>query len=1051
MKKTILITLMAIALAAVSGAAYGAEGGDYKQVAAALSQRLDEFTVSTGQWKYREKCSEKCFQPVLEKELKWKTAAPGMYWPEAFQEFWFRKTYTVPDKVAGRSVAGARITLTMNVSDGADVYVDGVKVGGNEGAVIAESAAPGREIVLGARVTNGTWPGAYMSTRLNFSTFDNIASRTRAFLNRINEAETLIARSGGAPQWNGILDKATARVNLDAFMAYNEPAYFASLDAALAEMQQLAPLYKNYTLYLDGYSHIDLAWLWDKAEGEIVVRDTLNTVFTLYDEYPDWIFTFSQAHALKWMEDDYPEIFQKVKDYYEQGRLEFVGGTWTEHDSNLPGGEGFARQFLYGKRYFRDKFGKDITIAWTPDSFGYNGNLPQFLVKSGMTGFLTQKLGSNESTRFPHKIFWWQGVDGSRILTYFPPGGYADGVNRTPLVAQMAGIEDSHGVREQYVVFGVGNHGGGVTRGHLDRALEIMADPASPNLRWTSAEDYFAHLRDLAKTHEFPTWNDELYLEHHRGTYTTQSDVKKNNRQVEQLLVDAEKLAVLSNVNFNTPYPAERLFNQGWYFLLLNHMHDILPGSGITKVYEDANKDYGTARATANDVIKTSLDTLAAHVNTQGTDTPVIVFNTLSWPRDAIVEIPVDTLRLHRAFNEDGALPTQITEKNGIHHLLFIARNLPAYGYSVYTLKNTSQMGMRVPDTDTNLVCSADSFENKFTKITFEPATGAIKSLFDKQLDREMMSPDSTGNVVQAFEDTQNAWEIQFNVPIEIQPSGSAEIIEKGPVRCTVKFTKTIRNSTVTQFISLYAGDPLVYGRIDMDWKDHNVTTKLAFPLNLLNKDAWFEIPYAAISRKAIPETAADKAKFEVSAHRWVDYTDQDGSAGVSLLNDSKYGFDVKKNVLRMTLLRTPVTPDPEADIGMHTISYALYPHAGDWRAADTPRRGAEFNAPPYIVTPGAHDGELPAAFSFFSADADNVMLTAVKRAEDGDGIILRLVETEGRKATTRITLPWSIASAFDVNLIEDPVPSATPIAVESAALSLELGPFEIRTVKLTL
>jgi alpha-mannosidase len=266
-----------------------------------------------------------------------------------------------------------------------------------------------------------------------------------------------------------------------------------------------------------------------------------------------------------------------------------------------------------------------------------------------------------------------------------------------------------------------------------------------------------------------------------------------------------------------------------------------------------------------------------------------------------------------------------------------------------------------------------------------------------------------------------------------------------------MNFKKTIRNSTVTQFISLYADDPLVYGRIDMDWKDHNVTTKLAFPLNLLNKDAWFEIPYAAISRKAIPGTAADKAKFEVSAHRWVDYTNEDGAAGVSLLNDSKYGFDVKKNVLRMTLLRSPITPDPEADIGFHTMSYALYPHAGDWRAADTPRRGAEFNAPPYIVMPGAHDGELPASFSFFSADADNVMLTSVKRGEDGNGIILRLVETEGRKATARITIPWPVASASDVNLIADPIPSPSAINIEGAALSLELGPFEIRSIKLTL
>jgi len=1052
MKKHLLYLFLIASILTLSAA--GAIAADYKQINETLNKQLDQYSVPFSNWKYRAKCDEKCFQAEVPEDWKWKTASPGFYWPEAFQTFWFRRVYTVPEQVAGRSIAGSKITLKMNVSDSADAYVNGVEVGNaNDGVTITEKAVPGEQFVIGVKVSNGTWPGAYLSSQLTFSAFDEITERTRRYVDLVSSAQALIPFSKEQERWTGILNEGAAKVDTAALTSFDDNKYFASLDEAAAALQRLSPLFKEYTVYLDGYSHIDLAWLWDKAEGETVTRDTLNTVFNLLNEYPEWIFTYSQAHGAKWMEDDYPEIFAKLKRFVAQGRIELVGGTWSEHDSNLPSGEGFVRQFLYGKRYFREKFGKDIVVAWTPDSFGYNWNLPQIFVKSGMKGFLTQKLGSNESTRFPYNIFWWEGADGSKVLTYFPPSGYANNIYRSEIIGHLASLKSNHGVNEDYVIFGVGDHGGGVTRGHLDRAFALKNDPVSPNVVFTSAEDYYNHLLDLSKTISFPTWNDELYLEHHRGTYTSQANNKKHNRRTEQLLMDSEKLASIAESRFGGVYPAKKLFSSGWYNVLLNHMHDILPGSGIRKVYEDSDKDYAEVYKTAEAVIKDSLGKIASAVNTEGPGEPLIIFNTLSWTRDAMIEEPFDGLKPSAEVTDPKGNPVaaQITRKDGKPHILFIARGLPPGGYAVYRVFPSGRTNKTKAPAASTLKSGTGFIENNFIKASFDPASGDLTGIFDKKLKREFLDKQKNSNLVQAFKDTQNAWEILTNEPIEIGDTESVQIVESGPVRITLKATRKLNNSTFDKYISLYDNNPLIFGKIDVQWHEHNTTTKLAFHLNLLNEDTWFEIPYAAISRKAIPKTKAEAAKFEVSAQNWVDYTDKDGSAGISLLNNSKYGYDVKQNVLRMTLLRSPIKPDPEADQGNHSIQYALYTHAGDWRAADTSRRGNEFNYSPHVIRPGKHKGSLPATGSFFKAEPNNVSISAIKKSEDGDGFIIRIVETEGSPAESSILLPWTPKKVVETNLIEDEIKSASPVKLYKNKISFGLGKYEIKTLKILL
>ncbi|HOX28268.1 MAG TPA: glycoside hydrolase family 38 C-terminal domain-containing protein, partial [bacterium] len=668
--------------------------------------------------------------------------------------------------------------------------------------------------------------------------------------------------------------------------------------------------------------------------------------------------------------------------------------------------------------------------------------------KSGMKGFLTQKLGSNEQTRFPYSFFWWQGVDGSKILTVFPPGGYANPVQRAELLGQLSMLKGRHDVNEELVVFGVGNHGGGVTRGHLDRAFAIKNGKGEPNLVFTSADRYFDHLHELAATHSFPTWDDELYLEHHRGTYTSQSETKKNNRRIEQLLMDAEKLSSIAHAQFGAAYPAASLFNPGWSNVMLNHFHDILPGSGITKVYSDAAADYAKSRAAAENAIAASLKKIAGNVDTRGGGEPLLVFNTLSWKRDAIVEAPFEGLspKVQVFAPDDKPVPCQLVKKNGKTSLLFVARGLPPMGYAVYHVypKGGSPSALLPKSTVSK---SGNVIENQFIRIELDPSTGALKSVYDKKLNREFLTAGKSGALLQAFKDTQNAWEIMSNDPIPFGAPGAVEVVENGPVRITLKTTRPLQNSTFSSSFSIVDGIPLAFGNVETDVKDHNVTVKLAFDLALLNEDAWFEIPYAAISRKAIPKTQAESAKFEVSAQNWVDYTDTGGAAGFSLLNTSKYGYDVKQNVLRMTLLRTPTYPDPEADQGRHSIDYSIYTHPGDWREADTSRQGYAFNYTPYVFRAGKHPGKLPAVNSFFAAGPDDVALTVVKKSEDGDRLVLRFVETEGRATMASIKLPWKPASVTETNLIEDRIEPASLYNVSGDTLSVPLGKFEIKTL----
>ncbi len=1037
----------------------------YQAVLKDLSSARSTVKAKIIKWKTSDVEDPNIMDPNYE-PTGWKTVSVNYMWKPSVTK-WFRSTYKIPETINGKSVKGSKVVFHLEMVPRGEIFING-KLGGFFGtpagdALLTTNAVPGEEYVIVLRSDENNYyvQGILFEAFVKYSAFDELEQRTNKYVDETQTVEALAPLTPNPEYWFAKLDESAALIDMDAYKKLSDPKQFGdaekkyndSVDAAVKVLEPFKEVGKKYSVYLLGYSHIDLAWRWDKHEGEDVWRNTTDTVLNLMNEYPEFTYNAGQAVGYAFMENDYPSLFQGIKKRVADGRWEVVGGAWVEHDGNVPSGEAYVRQYLYGQRYFQSRYGKNITVGWTPDSFGYNLGLPQILRRSGIKSFLTQKLNSNDTTKFPYNIFWWEGPDGSRILTYFPVGGYSENNDSKSMLDQLKKVNETHGVPENFVIFGVGDHGGAVTRTHLNRAFALKSDPIFPNVIFTTADQYFAHLISLSKTHDFPTWKDELYLEHHRGTYTTQSDTKRNNRLGEILQEESEKFASLATVLNGTPYPAARI-REGWNLLLYNQFHDILPGSSINSVYKDSAQEYAREQQILNGVIDESLASIESRINTSGKGTPIVIYNPLSWKRDAPVDIEWSyTFPANPVVTDDRgrAVPSQFTS---VHYpdktLSFIARDIPAGGYAVYRIQpNPAKAAaeaepVKSPDT---------AIENAAFRVAYDPASGAITSIFDKKSGRELITPGGKANYLQLFDDrpgSADAWEIVLGDAIPLKMTAPPRIVESGPVRTTFKFTSGTEKSTFTQYVTIYNGLPYIEFRIDADWREDHVAAKLAFDLNLKSETAWYDIPYAAIERRTVPRTDAERAKHEVSGQKWVDYTDPSANFGISLLNNGKYGFDIKGNIMRMTLLRAPTDPDPVADRGFHTFNYALYPHNGDWRVAAIPQRGYDYNYPPVVRIAESHTGKLPVSKSFFSSSPSNVLLTAIKKAEDDSDSVIRLYEASGKNTTATITLPAPVASAVETNLIEQK-PDWTPakIKISGNTITLPISHDEIKTLKI--
>ncbi len=1023
----------------------------------AIFKRLEEATVlPLSPWRFKDGDVVKGEAVGLD-DSAWALFPVGGEWSTG--PAWFRYRVTLPQTIGGYDIRGARLRLRTRIVGENPVHLtvffNGEKrAEGNDldPIILTENARPGDTFVIAVKADV---PGGRTWLRAGQLEVEAPPSRPnpRTFLQECQVADGLlkVMRPEDRSRWESHLDAALRRLNLDALERGDQLAFDQSLRQAREALAPIAPLLREFAIRAVGNSHIDLAWLWPWTETVEIVRNTFATVLELMNEFPEFTFAHGSAQTYAWMEEKYPKLFEHIRRRVREGRWEIVGGVWVESDMNLPHGESLVRQFLHGMRYFREKFGVSVRVGWNPDAFGYNWQLPQILKKSGLDFFVTQKLFWNEVTRFPYRLFWWEAPDGSRVLTYFP-NHYGNPIEPVPMAKDLADYAAATGHREYMHLYGVGDHGGGPTRSMLETADRWRsAQVLYPRLFFGTVHEFFERVMAELPRLNLPVWRDELYLETHRGTYTSQAETKRNNRRSEVLLLNAERFASLARL-FGHPYPQNEL-DAAWKKVLFNQFHDILPGSSIAAVYRDAARDYAEVRRIGREVLSEAMRELADRIHTKGPGLPLIVFNPLSWTRTDVVEAtlvfpdPVSNVEVRdpRGRRLIAEMIARNPETNRVT-VRFIAEDVPPLGYAVFrVIPVTRRSPVR-----SSLSVAGLTMENEFLRVTVDARSGCVTSLYDKIARREVLDESRCGNLLQAFFDkptVYDAWNIDATFEEkkwELRQAEEVKVVETGPTRAVIRVVKKFQNSTFIQDLVLYPKIPRLECQMEVDWRERHILLKVAFPVSVRSPKATFEIPFGAIPRPTTRRTPEEKAKFEVPALFWADLSD--GAYGVSVLNDSKYGYDVRDNVIRLTLLRSPAYPDPRADEGRHRFTYAIYPHAGDWIQAGTVRRGYELNYPliPYPTT--EHSGSLPPIHSFLRLEPDTVILTALKKAEDSEAWILRFYEFAGRSAEVRIALPTPPRIAQEVTLTEQEV---GPLTVSGQEVIVPTKPYEIKTVRI--
>ena len=835
-----------------------------------------------------------------------------------------------------------------------------------------------------------------------------------------------------------------------------------------------AGLPQDVDVYAVGHAHIDVAWLWPLEQTRRKARHTFQSVIHLMEQFPDFIFTQSQPQLYDFVRRDAPDLFEAIKTKVKEGKWEPIGGMWVEADCNLTGAESLARQFLLGRHFFEEHFGKEANskVLWLPDVFGYAWNLPQLIKQAGLEYFFTIKIGWNQYNRLPYDSFWWQGLDGTQVLTHFSPtpeagtidSGYGASTYNAAVVPEQAiGSWTNFQQKELAVsgkkvpllmVYGYGDGGGGPTREMLEN-LEIMGHfPATPSLSPSKVADFFQKLEEELGE-QLPVWNGELYLELHRGTYTTQSRNKRSNRKSEFNLHDAEFLASVAALWSSTyQYPTEML-NKAWELVCLNQFHDIIPGSSINQVYVESQEQYRQIKEITQ---RARNGALASIYECIGKISPIgerslILVNPTSFTRNDPA-----FWKGHLAHNRTLTLqgkPVRVQE-NQDGTWIGIKDCLP---YSINLLKivdNVQVDGSDLP-ANTGLMATQDRLENKLIQVDFNPE-GDITRIYDKVNQRDLLPTGKLANQFQAFEDRPlnwDAWDIDIFYDDHVwfcEPASSIEIVENGPILASIRIKRRILNSEFTQSISLSYNSARLDFETFIDWHEKHILLKVAFPVDILSPTATYEIQWGNVERPTHRNTSWDWARFETCAHKWVDLSE--GGYGVSLLNDCKYGHDINKNVMRLSLLRGTTLPDPVADQGEHQFTYSLFPHKGRWNA-ETVASAYSLNDPlivsgsEYVPSDTPSSGsplEKNATGSFIRSENDNIIIETIKRAEDGEGIIIRLYEYQRSRGWVTLTTGFPLQKAWRTNLLEI---NQQQVLIERNEVKFQVHPYEIVTLRL--
>lgn len=936
------------------------------------------------------------------------------------EHVWMRGKLVIPDELIGKKLSLVDTSITQkgwNRSPQILIYIDGKMEGAfdqHHSTCDIDSSVKEHDLVLycyvneNAKVYNVSVAIHEELEEINQLYYDiTVPLRALEFIDKNSKTYNLVLNT-----LNEALDIVDFTKDGDEFMQ--------SCFAASAFLKEnLYEKYKNdeAACVCIGHSHIDVAWLWTFAQTREKVQRTFSTVVRMMKKYPEYKFMASQAQLYKFCKEDAPELYNEICGLIKEGRWEVEGSTWVEMDTNITGGESLVRQFIYGKRFFNEEFGVETKTLWLPDCFGYSAALPQILKKSGVDYFVTSKLSWNETNEFPYDCFKWKGIDGTAVNAYLltacdkKRNGFYTSYNADITPSMMAGAYDRFHQKdlsdEVLITFGHGDGGGGPTDQMIETGMRLRNGlPEIPAVKFEFAGQF---LKELFDKNEFnknmPEWNGELYLEFHRGTYTSQAKNKKNNRKSEILYHNAELLSTIAETKLGIGYPTQKL-RENWEKILLCQFHDVLPGSSIGPVYKDTDEIYKGIIGDGKGIVESIYAALAKEVKTYG---GLLVFNPNAF--EASVEI----------FAEG---EWRYVEK------------IPSLGWAVVTPadKVVPKVGDR-------------KMENDFVRVEFDEYMN-ISRIYDKVNGREVLKAGRVG-CLEAFEDyprEYDAWEITDyykDKRFDVNNVVSVERYECGE-KAGFIVTRTFRDSVIKQTITLDGHTPNITFDNDIDWNNDHVLLKARYPFDLNTTSASYDIQFGYITRPTHTNTSWDKAKFEVCGQKYADVSEH--GYGVSIINDCKYGYSAEGSELSITLLKSATSPDPMADKCKHEFTYVLYPHKGDFVDAKTIENAYIVNNPMVCVPVSRQDGKLTDKFSFVSVSGDGVIVETVKKAENGEGYIVRLYDSANTRSTKTLRFGVPVKEVYVCDLLENELEK---VETEYDEVKLEVKPFEIVTLKI--
>lgn len=803
--------------------------------------------------------------------------------------------------------------------------------------------------------------------------------------------------------------------------AREQAGFYASVGQALEVLtEELSRMEKqtDVTVHAVGHTHIDVAWLWRLKHTREKAQRSFATVLRLMDEFDDYVFLQTQPQLYQYIKEDCPEIYEGIRQKIREGKWEPDGGMWVESDCNIPSGESLVRQFLHGTRFFEREFGKKCEYLWLPDVFGYSWALPQILKLCEIDTFMTTKISWNQYNTIPNDLFWWRGIDGTEVLTYFvntPDEGremtarfstYSGHMTARSVLGSWKKFRNKDLSRETLIAYGYGDGGGGVNREMLMMRRAMDQTPGLPHVKTGTAGAFFRKMHEnVEKTDRYvPVWDGELYLEYHRGTYTSQAYNKKTNRHLEHKLALAEWLASVDFFSGGS-YPQKEI-NESWECVLLHQFHDIIPGSSIHEVYEDSRVNYRRAEEQVDQVIRAALGRLAGQ-NAQR----FAICSVSSFGGQELVHIPV---REDGTFyDEEGNVLAAGKTTDGWDVQLNVE---PFAGQNITFVPGVAEQGCEV------FRFGENTLDTPFYSIGWN-GEGQLTRLYDKQAGRSVLRPGAKGNVLEVYEDKSmdfDAWDIDIYYTQKMETMRSCEpvrLVECHGLKAVVRFVYAYRKSRVVQDMIVYRDSRRIDFKTHVDWHEDHRLLKTAFYTDIRATKATYDIQFGHAERPTHWNTSWDWARFEVCGHKWADLSET--GYGVSLLNDCKYGYSIRDNAMKLSLLKSAKYPDTEADMGEHEFIYALYPHEGAVTEGGTMEEACRLNAPALVVSGGFRATKRIIRVEETVPDATGVQIDAVKKAEDEDCLIVRMHECRGGRRRVRISSDYPVERIVPCNLLE--------------------------------